>query len=266
MLRFTNNAVYALSSAPVVVRIIGSHALRHRAYKVVALARHFARHGVPAVRLYPGVRQPVLVDGHLATVWQWVPPTGPRPGPRDLARLLRQVHALPLPADLPAWSPLDDVRSRLVDAEELDPADLRFLLDRCDEVAGALKQLTFSGPPVLLHGDAHLGNVLGGPDGPVLCDFDSACAGPAEWDLTPVAVGVRRFGEPMAVHAALAEGYGLDVMAWDGFPAMLAARELKLTTSVLPILRSHPEVRQELMRRLADLRAGRCDAVWMRYR
>jgi alkanesulfonate monooxygenase SsuD/methylene tetrahydromethanopterin reductase-like flavin-dependent oxidoreductase (luciferase family) len=45
-----------------------------------------------------------------------------------------------------------------------------------------------------------------------------------------------------------------------------AVRELKLTTSVLPILRSHPQVAAELHRRLDDLRHGRTDVRWSRYR
>jgi aminoglycoside phosphotransferase (APT) family kinase protein len=266
LLRFTNNAVYALAQAPVVVRIVGSRALAHRAFKVVAVARHLQLHGVPATRLYPGVRQPIVLGGQVATAWWRVPETKSRPTPADLAALLRQVHALPPPGSVGDWAPLDDVRARIADAEELDPADRRFLADRCARTQAALDALEFPSPPALLHGDAHLGNVLAGPDGPLLCDFDSACVGPPEWDLVPVAVGVRRFGEPVAVYRELAEAYGFDVMAWRGYPTLQAARELKLTTSVLPILRSHPEVRPELRRRLADLRAGRCDTRWTRYR
>jgi hypothetical protein len=64
----------------------------------------------------------------------------------------------------------------------------------------------------------------------------------------------------------LADAYGFDVTAWDGFSVLRAARELKLTTSVLPILRSHPQVRGELRRRLSDLRTGRSGTRWARYR
>lgn len=266
LLRFTNNAVYALADQPVIVRIVGSRALRHRAGKVVTVARHFARYAVPAVRLYSGVRQPLELGDHVATVWRMVPCAGGRATARQLAGLLRRVHGLPLPKDVPEWAPLADVRARVADAEELTPADSRFLLNRCDEVQAELDRLSFPLEPALLHGDAHLGNVLLGPSGPVLCDFDSACIGPREWDLTPLAVGVERFGEPEARYRELAEHYEFDLMAWDGFEALRAARELKLVTSVLPSLASHPEVRQEFYRRLADLRHGKRDTQWNRYR
>ncbi|MBK1784487.1 aminoglycoside phosphotransferase family protein [Prauserella cavernicola] len=266
LLRFTNNAVYSLAADPVVIRIVGSRALRHRASKVVAVARHFADHAVPAIRLVPGVEQPLHVGEHVVTVWEKVPSTGRRATSAELATLLRQVHALPAPDGVGHWEPLAAVRARVADAEELAPTDRRFLLERCREVESSLAGLTFALPTALVHGDAHPGNVIVGADGPVLCDFDSACAGPPEWDLVPLAVGRQRFGDPSAWYEALASTYGFDVTTWDGFGALRAARELKLTTSVLPIMRSHPSVRRELHRRLEDLRAGHQHTRWLRYR
>jgi hypothetical protein len=266
LLRFTNNAVYSLAHDPVVVRIVGSRALRHRARKVVTIAEYFARHGIPAIRLLGGVRQPLVLGEHVVTVWQKVPETGRRATSPELAALLARVHALPPPAGVGGWEPLTDVRARVADAEELAADDRRFLLRRCDEVQEQLSGLNFPLPRALLHGDAHPGNVIVGVDGPVLCDFDSACVGPPEWDLTPLAVGRERFGDPESRYGDLARTYGFDVTEWEGFPALRAARELKLTTSVLPILRSHPYVRHELYRRLGDLRAGRDHTRWVRYR
>ncbi|PRX47817.1 phosphotransferase family enzyme [Prauserella shujinwangii] len=266
LLRFTNNAVYSLATDPVVVRIVGSRKLRHRAHRVVRIARYFARAGVPAIRLLDGVHQPIEIGEHVVTVWQRVPKPGRRATPAELASLLRQVHALPPLADIGEWAPLDDVRARVADAEELSADDRRFLLRRCAEVEAALDELDFPLARGLVHGDAHPGNVIVGPDGPVLCDFDSSCAGPPEWDLTPLAVGRERFGDPRTWYDSLARAYGFDVTTWSGFAVLRAARELKLTTSVLPILRSHPSVRHELHRRLADLRAGRTGSRWVRYR
>jgi aminoglycoside phosphotransferase (APT) family kinase protein len=265
LLRFTNNAVYQLTSAPVVLRIVGSRTLRHRAERVVAVARHFERHGIPAIRLLPGVDQPLSVGEHVVTAWVHVPEVR-RATAKDLGRLLRRVHELPAPDGVGEWDPLGDVRARIADAEELQAADRRFLLRRCVEVAAALKHLEYPLPRGLIHGDAHPGNVIAGPDGPVLCDFDSSCVGPPEWDLTPLAVGRERFADPAGRYRMLADVYGFDVTAWEGFPVLRAARELKLTTSVLPILRSHPQVRAELRRRLTDLRTGRTGDPWARYR
>ncbi|HWD05083.1 MAG TPA: aminoglycoside phosphotransferase family protein [Amycolatopsis sp.] len=266
LLRFTNNAVYTLATAPVVVRIVGSTRLRHRVGTVVWVAEYFARHGVPAIRLLEGVGQPIVVGPHLVTAWHEVPSVGFPATTADLAGLLRRVHALPPPEGLVAWAPFTAIRARVSDAEELSDGDRAFLLDRCAEVEGRLAELDFQLARSLVHGDAHPGNVIPGPAGPVLCDFDSACVGPPEWDLTPLAVGRERFGDPPSHYERFAEAYGFDVTAWSGFAVLRAVRELKLTTSVLPILRSHPQVRPELRRRLDDLRHGRTDTVWARYR
>lgn len=266
LLRFTNNAVYALVTAPFVVRIVGSTQLRHRVGTVVRVARHFEHHGVPAIRLLGDVEQPLEVGGHLVTVWHQVPSIGRAATSVDLARLLRQVHALPPPPGLAEWAPFAAVRARVSDAEEISDTDRKFLLDRCAELEAELAELEFPLPRGLVHGDAYPGNVIPGPDGPVLCDFDSSCVGPPEWDLTPLAVGRERFGDPPVGYRTFAAAYGFDVTSWPGFAVLRGIRELKLTTSVLPILRSRPQVRPELYRRLDDLRNARTDTRWTRYR
>lgn len=266
LIKCTANAVFRLASAPVVVRIGASTALNHRVEKVVHVATWLAEHDVPAVRLLPGVPHPVTYDGYVATVWEAVPDGGKRPRGRDLGKLLRRIHDLPEPASwLPRWRPLDDVAARIGEATDLDDTDLAFLKDRYDDVADQLARLEFPSAPSLVHGDAHLGNLIPGPAGPVLCDFDSSSLGPPEWDLTPLAVGVIRFGEPAGRYRELVRTYGMDVTRWPGFPVLRAVRELKLITSVLPIIRTRPAVRAELFRRMADVRSGNTSARWARY-
>src|SRR5699024_1316118 len=168
----------------------------HRVPKVVTVARHFERFGVAAVRLFGNVDQPLVVEAILVTVWERVPTDGRPASPTQLARLLRTVHASPAPVGIEQWGPLRDVRGRVADAEAPSAPDRRFLLRRCFEVESALGELDFPLGRGLVHGDAHPGNVIVGPTGPVLCDFDSSCVGPPEWDLIPLAVGRQRFGDP----------------------------------------------------------------------
>jgi len=266
LIKCTANAVFRLASAPVVVRVGASTALRHRVEKVVHVATWLAEHDVPAVRLLPGVPQPVRFDGYDATLWEAVPDGGRPARGRDLGKLLRRIHDLPEPASwLPPWRPLADVQARIGEATDLAPADLAFLQDRYDEVADQLSHLEFPSAPALVHGDAHLGNLIPSPAGAVLCDFDSSSLGPPEWDLTPLAVGVVRFGEPAGRYRELARTYGMDVTRWSGFGVLRAVRELKLITSVLPIIGSRPAVRAELFRRMADVRSGNTSARWARY-
>lgn len=267
LLRFTTNAVYRLATAPVVIRIAASWGLRHRVAKVVKVANWLAGHDFPAVRLLAGVEQPVRVGDYLATVWDEVPTVSRTPTTRDLATMLRDLHELPRPAfDLPGWAPLDDVARRIADAEELADDDREFLAERRDTLAAQLTALEYPLPPAVVHGDAHLGNLIPGPDGPILCDFDSTSWGPPEWDLTPILVAQQRFGGSVRESRTLLRTYGFDVTQWPGFEVLRQVRELKLVTSVLPILRSNPDVAPELRRRLASVRSGDVGARWSRYR
>jgi Phosphotransferase enzyme family len=263
LIRNVNNAVFRLSREPVVIRLVTLPSYIPRAKLAVAAATVFAEHDVPAIRLLPGVPQPVRVGEYVATVWQSVAPTGPVPGGGDLASLLRAVHAVPLPCRaLPRWDPLTDFDNRVRHTTTMAAADRDFLLHRSAELASAVAELTFALPTAVLHGDAHLGNVIAGPDRPVLCDFDSCAVGPPEWDLTPVAVGSVRFSRPVAHQRDFVKTYGFDVRDWPGFEVMHGIRDLKLIAGVFPGAVASPAVQTEFDRRMASLRAGRRFERW----
>jgi hypothetical protein len=263
LLRNVNNAVFQLARDPVVVRLVTLPSYVPRARLAVTAATVFAEHDVPAIRLLPGVRQPVLAGEFVATVWQSVPPVGPQPGGADLATLLRAVHAVPLPCRaLPRWDPLTDFDNRVRHTTLMDGADRDFLLCRSTELAAAVAELQFALPTAVLHGDAHLGNVIPGPERAVLCDFDSCSIGPPEWDLTPVVVGNMRFSRPAAHQRDFIDTYGFDVRDWGGFEVLHGIRDLKLIAGVFPRAGSPPAVLAEFDRRMVSLRAGRRFERW----
>jgi aminoglycoside phosphotransferase (APT) family kinase protein len=274
LVKRTVNAVYRLPRAGAVVRITGSAAMTHRVAKVVRVAGWLAERRAPAVRLMPGVAAPIEAGGFVATVWVdatplGIPPAGPPPQTGDLAALLRTLHTLDPPPrqPLPRWDPLDDVRRRLSDAEGLPAVDRRFLERMTDRVDAALGTVRYALPRTIVHGDAHLGNLIRAADGQVLlCDFDATSVGPAEWDLVPVAVGRLRFGHDPRAHRELASGYGFDVTAWGGFAVLRAVRELKLVTSVLPVLASSSTVAAQFRVRIDSLRSGDETVRWTPYR
>jgi aminoglycoside phosphotransferase len=267
LIKFTINAVVALPEAGAVLRIAGSAPTRARLPAVIAAARWFAEHDLPTVRLWPDLEQPLNVDGHRATVWQQTPAGGPSPTPADLAATLLAIHELDDPPDLPRWAPMEGMRRRLGRAVDVDAATLDLLTDRCITLDHDLAALHVEPliPPGVIHGDAHLGNLIAAPAGPVLCDFDSTGIGPREWDLAPAAAGAVRFDYGPRVHNELSAAYGVDITTWPGFPILRRVRELQMVISVLPLLGANPALRPQWEHRLATLDQPDADRPWTPY-
>lgn len=264
LLRLTNNAVFALPTAGLVIRITRSHGLHERVRKVADLARWFTEVDAPTIRLASQTLvQPIEVGGLLATVWRYLPPTSAAPTVADLGAVLQRFHRLaPPPLTLPRWDPVSDARARLTDAEALSDNDCEFLLEWCDRLQTRLADFNARTPARLVHGDAHVGNLLREPAGrAVLCDFDATCLGPWQVDLVAVAVGDIRFGR-VGAHAALAAAYGYDVTRDPGWPLLKEARELKMVAAAVPLLASAPGVADEFSVRLRSIAEHDEKAQW----
>jgi Ser/Thr protein kinase RdoA (MazF antagonist) len=255
LLRLTNNAVFALPASGVVIRIARSHRPGGRVKKGVELARWFESINAPTIRLAGPTAQPLSVDGFQATVWRYLPPGEPLT-PKDLGTALKEFHSLGLPPfQLPAWNPVDDARRRLADAEDLDATDRQKLVKWCAELEPRIADLQQRHTTTLVHGDAHVGNLLYDGRRAVFCDFDPICSGPRLADLAAVAVGEDRFGRPGA-HQALADSYGYDVRTDADWPILRAARELKMVVAAVPLLASSPGVAREFRVRLDTVMSG----------
>ncbi|QOC89658.1 aminoglycoside phosphotransferase family protein [Micromonospora craniellae] len=263
LLRLTNNAVFAVPEAGIVIRITRSYRLRQRVAKVAALGRWFAQINAPTIRLAPGYEEPIDVNGLQATIWTYLPPQVPKPDVTDLGNTLRSFHRLgPPDLPLPVWDPIGDARARLADAEALRDTDRRFLLDWCDHLEPQIVVLNEQAPPGLVHGDAHAGNLLRHHDGRVvLCDFDATCLGPWQVDLVAVPVGQVRFHRPGA-HARLAAAYRYDVTTDPTWPILREARELKMVAAAVPLLASGPAVAHEFSVRLRSIQQRDDTARW----
>src|SRR5690606_37329174 len=168
------NAVFA--AGDLVVKVGRDAELLDRARRELAVALWLADAGVPAVRA--AEPEALLVDGHPVTVWHRLPEAVRPAEPRDLASLLRLVHALPAPPfALPRRDLLGGVERWLrLAGDAIDPADAAYLRERRDGFASAVAALTPHLPPGPVHGDALPRNVHVGPDGPVLVDLETFSA------------------------------------------------------------------------------------------
>lgn len=263
LLRLTNNAVFALPRSGIVIRIARTHRLRDRVTKVVQLAQWFAEIDAPTIRLLPGVKQPIQVGDLVASIWRYVPPLSPAPVVEDLGLVLREFHALGVPSlPLPLWDPIQDARQRLADAEGLDGHDRDFLVEWCDRLDPQISALNKRAARKLIHGDAHVGNLLRDPSGlTVMCDFDATCVGPWQVDLAAVAVGEARFGGSGA-HRTLAAAYGFDVTSDPSWPLLREARELKMIVAAVPLLATSTSVAAEFATRLQSVQKNDHGCRW----
>ncbi|MFE9857978.1 phosphotransferase enzyme family protein [Streptomyces sp. NPDC005780] len=259
------NAVFAVGD--LVVKIgrdaVRSPELRDRAAREVAVARWLAASGVPAVRA--AELEARLVEGHPVTLWHRLPDAVRPAEPRDLAPLLRAVHALPDPADLslPRRELLGGVERWLsLAGEAIDPADAAYLRERRDGFAAAAAGLVPQLPPGPIHGDALARNVHVGPDGPVLVDLETFSADLREHDLVVLALSRDRYGLAAEAYDAFTSAYGWDVREWDGCAVLRGARETASCAWVAQHAPANPKALAEFRRRVASLRDGDTSVRW----
>ncbi|MEU1697137.1 aminoglycoside phosphotransferase family protein, partial [Streptomyces hirsutus] len=214
LLALGENAVFA--AGDLVVKVGRDSGLLERARRELSIALWLAEEGAPAVRA--AEPRALLVDGHPVTVWHRLPEPVRPAEPRDLAALLRVVHALPAPAfGLPPRELLGGVERWLrLAGEVIAPKDAAYLRERRDGFAAAAAALTPHLPPGPIHGDALPRNVHVGPDGPVLVDLETFSADLREHDLVVMALSHDRYGLAAQAYASFTETYGWDVREWEG--------------------------------------------------
>jgi len=263
LLRLGENAIFQLASAPIVVRIARSADRLRRVQKELCVAQWLAAADVPAVRVCEQIDQPLLVDDHPVSFWQTVTGGDPMPTHADLARLLAAFHGLSgCPCDMPGFEPLQITESRLAAPDGVTPEDRDFLRSRCADLNEQLPNLEFALPQGPIHGDAHTRNLLTDHGQVVLLDFESAAAGPREWDLLPTAIACERYGLPEERYQEFAAAYGFDIRTWTGYPVLREIRQLTMTTWIMQNVRESPAAAAEFALRVASLRERDFERAW----
>ncbi|MEU4078830.1 aminoglycoside phosphotransferase [Streptomyces venezuelae] len=255
------NAVFTLGE--LAVKVGRDAEVFERAERELALAAWLEDAGVPAVRA--AEEKPRLVEGHPVTFWHRLPEAVRPAEPRDLAPLLRRVHALPEPEafTLPRRELLGGVERWLrLAGDAIDPADAAFLRERRDSFAPAAAALTPHLTPGPIHGDALPRNVHVGPDGPVLVDLETFSSDLREHDLVVLALSRDRYGLDPAAYEAFTGAYGWDVREWEGCAVLRGARETASCAWVAQHAPANPKALAEFERRVASLRDGDPEVRW----
>lgn len=264
LLRLGENAIYGPVDGEMVVRIARSMDHWAAAGKEVAVARWLADAGVKAARAWD-VEQPIEVDGHPVTFWYFI--DGRNGGPEDVAelgRLLRQLHGLPAPTSFEL--PEDDVLGRVeprIQRAGIPAQDRELLMRVLEELRREITSLEFQLEPALIHGDAHVQNLMFVGDQPVLIDFERVAFGQPEWDLAVTATEYITAGWwTDERYATFVESYGYDVMAWSGFDTLRRVNEIKMTTWLMQNIGQSPDIEREYQVRMATIRGERNDRAW----
>jgi aminoglycoside phosphotransferase (APT) family kinase protein len=260
LLALGENAVFA--AGDLVVKVGRDAELLDRARRELDIAVWLAEAGVPAVRAAePEAR---LVEGHPVTLWHRLPDAVRPAEPRDLAELLRVVHALPKPSfDLPPRELLGGVERWLrLAGDAIDSADAAYLRERRDGFAATAAAVTPHLEPGPIHGDALPRNVHVGPDGPVLVDLETFSSDLREHDLVVMALSRDRYGVPAEAYDAFTAAYGWDVRDWEGCSVLRGARETASCAWVAQHAPSNPKALAEFERRVASLRDGDETVRW----
>jgi hypothetical protein len=178
ILRDQLNVLVHLRPAPVVARVAGTIAAVRPGTtwqaRELSVAGHLARAGAPVVapsaELPPG---PHEYYGRVLSFWDYAPPA--EVDAATTGEALTHCHealrsyrgSLPL---LGTISEAEALLARLAAEERIEPDAATSLLLRFQDLIPVLSQLRSPVQP--LHGDAHLGNVLGGP---LWNDWEDTC-------------------------------------------------------------------------------------------
>jgi hypothetical protein len=260
LLALGENAVFA--AGDLVAKVGRDAELLDRARRELDVAVWLAEEDVPAVRA--AEPKALLVDGHPVTVWHRLPDAVRPAEPRDVAELLRVVHATARPPfALPGRDLLGGVERWLrLAGDAIDPADAAYLRARRDAFAAEVAAVTPRLPPGPIHGDALPRNVHVGPGGPVLVDLETVSADLREHDLVVMALAHDRYGVPDEAYESFAETYGWDVRVWEGCSVLRGARETASCAWVAQHAPSNPKALAEFERRVGSLRAGDETVRW----
>ena len=191
------NQSLLFESAAVVVRITNRNRLQSLSSEL-DVANGLAANRAPIVLPSRDPAAGPYVEGEFAmTLWEYVQPLPVDPESeiclKAAADALGRIHgvALDFSAKVPSYlSQIEKCKMRLADnvgLSELSHDGRALLLDVLQIQVSSCENIPVR--PAVLHGDAHMGNVLFTSQGAVWLDLEDICLGPREWDMC-------RFGHP----------------------------------------------------------------------
>jgi len=269
LIRLGENALFRLTSAPVVVRVARGAEYLPSVRRELMVSRWLSDEGFSAIRVVEDLEQPLSVEGHPVTFWHLIEDAGREATYEELGGVLRDLHALAPPdgLSLPAFDAFGRADLRIESAQGIAEDDREFLRKRRRELAELLAGLRFPSGRGPVHGDAHTDNLMVDAKGRLhLIDLENFCVDHPEWDLVVSAHEYDGLGWVSAEnYAAFVSAYGRDLREWPGFRVLSAIQEFKMTTWLMQNVAEGPHVVDEVRGRLASLRDDDAPRHWRPY-
>ncbi|GIJ13297.1 phosphotransferase enzyme family protein [Micromonospora andamanensis] len=264
VVRVGENGMVLLPRSGVLARVVPRAASGSDPRREIDVAIWLASCQVPVVR--PAQQEVIIVEQYVVSLWEHLADSRPA-DLVTLAKCLRRLHAVAIPADLlPSLSPFDKFEERLETGVGLDNSDRIFLRQLRDQLSArwATAELTLG--EAVLHGDAHMENLLvtaGGRE--AFVDLETVCIGPPEWDLTLTALYYECGWFPANEYVDFVEAYGFDVRLSPSWPELRLARMLRMTLWLAQSADNDPQRLRQLRHRIDTLRDGTAPSGWTGY-
>ncbi len=258
------NAIFRLSDG--IIARVSRPGQQYAARREVAVSRWLNASGIPAVAALAHIPQPVEIAGRSVTFWEDLP--AHRQGtPVEVAGVLKRLHALPVPDDVPlgALDPFVRLADRIDGAVTILDDDRAWLHARLAALQRRWAGLIPGLPACVVHGDAWAGNVVATSNRTmILLDLERCSIGPREWDLVSTAVKYVSFGLiDQGEYQQFCDAYSADVTAWGGFAVLRDIRELRMTCYMAQQAATHPRAGQETRLRIDSLRGRKGPRPWL---
>ncbi|MEV5692569.1 phosphotransferase enzyme family protein [Micromonospora globbae] len=264
VVRLGENGVVLLPSAGVLARVVPRVAKDSDPGHEIRIAAWLASQQVPVA--HPARPEPIIVGQYVVTLWEYLRESQPA-DLVTLAECLRRLHAVPVPTKLlPGLSPFDKFDERLATGVGLNISDRTFLRQLRDELSVLWTTSGFALGEAVLHGDAHMENLLVASDGrQAFVDLETVCIGPPEWDLTLTALYYECGWFSAREYVEFAQTYGFDVRRSPSWPVLRMIRMLRMTLWLAQSTDDDPQRQRQLRHRIDTLRDGTAPAGWTGY-